>query len=106
MDGGFLQTYLFYSWIGLTPQPNSFKLLLNNIFINQSNILRLVVLPMDNTFKKAESIRKAVEAYETDSTLGMRGTVTIYVIEATGACHAETRAVNLVILLRITWYGG
>jgi hypothetical protein len=33
---------------------------------------------MDNIFKKAESIRKAVEAYETDSTLNMRGAATIY----------------------------
>jgi hypothetical protein len=33
---------------------------------------------MDNIFKKAESIRKAVEAYETDSILGMRGAATIY----------------------------
>jgi hypothetical protein len=33
---------------------------------------------MDSALKKAESIRKAVEAYETDSTLGMRGAATIY----------------------------
>jgi hypothetical protein len=33
---------------------------------------------MDNTFKKAGSIRKAVEAYETDSVLGMRGITIIY----------------------------
>jgi hypothetical protein len=33
---------------------------------------------MDNILKKAESIRKAVEVYETDSTLGMRGAATIY----------------------------
>jgi hypothetical protein len=33
---------------------------------------------MDNTLKKAESIRKTVEAYETDSILGIRGTATIY----------------------------
>jgi hypothetical protein len=33
---------------------------------------------MDNTIKKAESIRKAVEAYETNSTLGMSGTAIIY----------------------------
>jgi hypothetical protein len=33
---------------------------------------------MDNILKKAESIRKAVEIYKTDSTLGMRDTATIY----------------------------
>jgi hypothetical protein len=33
---------------------------------------------MDNIFKKAESIRKTVEIYETDSTLGMRGAAIIY----------------------------
>jgi hypothetical protein len=33
---------------------------------------------MDNIFKKTESIRKAVEAYETDSTLGIRDAATIY----------------------------
>jgi hypothetical protein len=33
---------------------------------------------MDSILKKAESIRKAVEAYETDFTLGIRGIVTIY----------------------------
>jgi hypothetical protein len=33
---------------------------------------------MDNIFKKAESIRKIVEAYEIDSTLSMRGAATIY----------------------------
>jgi hypothetical protein len=38
----------------------------------------LIVLPIDSILKKAESIRKAVEAYETDSTLNMRGAATIY----------------------------
>jgi hypothetical protein len=38
----------------------------------------LIVLPIDNIFKKAESIRKAVEAYETDSILGIRGAAIIY----------------------------
>jgi hypothetical protein len=38
----------------------------------------VIVLPTDNALKKAESIRKAVEAYETDSTLGIRGAATIY----------------------------
>jgi hypothetical protein len=33
---------------------------------------------MDNTLKKAESIGKTVETYETDSILGMRGAATIY----------------------------
>jgi hypothetical protein len=33
---------------------------------------------MNNTFKKAESIRKTVEAYETDFTLGMHDAATIY----------------------------
>jgi hypothetical protein len=33
---------------------------------------------MDNALKKAESIRRAVEAYETDSTLDIRGAATIY----------------------------
>jgi hypothetical protein len=78
MDAGFLQTYLFYTWLGLIPPPNSFKLLLNNIFINQSNILCLIILPMDNTFNKAEFIRKAAETYKIDSILGMRGAATIY----------------------------
>jgi hypothetical protein len=60
------------------PPLNSFKLLLNNIFINQSNILCLIVLLMDNILKKAESIRKTVKVYETDSILGMRGVAIIY----------------------------
>jgi hypothetical protein len=33
---------------------------------------------MDSVFKKAESIRKAVEAYETNSTLDIRDAATIY----------------------------
>jgi hypothetical protein len=33
---------------------------------------------MDSAFKKAESIRKAVEAYETDSILNIRDAATIY----------------------------
>jgi hypothetical protein len=33
---------------------------------------------MNNILKKAESIRKAVEAYEIDSILDMRGAATIY----------------------------
>jgi hypothetical protein len=41
-------------------------------------MLCLIVLPVDDTLKKAESIRKAVEVYETDSTLGIRGAATIY----------------------------
>jgi hypothetical protein len=33
---------------------------------------------MDNIFKKTESIRKTVEAYKTDSILGIRDAATIY----------------------------
>jgi hypothetical protein len=33
---------------------------------------------MSNALKKAESIRKTVEAYETDPTLGTRDAATIY----------------------------
>jgi hypothetical protein len=38
----------------------------------------LIVLPISNTLKKTESIRKAVEAYEIDPTLGTRDAATIY----------------------------
>jgi hypothetical protein len=42
---------------------------------------------MNNPSKKAESIRKAVEAYETDSTLGMRGVATIYKYSHQSICN-------------------
>jgi hypothetical protein len=62
---------------------------------------------MDNALKKTESIRKAVEAYETNSTLGMRSAATIYRCSHQSICNRLTKknqlAFNTFIFQQKIW---
>jgi hypothetical protein len=51
----------------------------------------LIVLPMSNALKKAESIRKAVEAYKTDPIFGTRDAATIYEYSHQSICNRLNR---------------